>query len=434
VKQLTVISGKGGTGKTSLTAAFATLSKGVVLADCDVDAADLHLILRPEVIDTEDFIGLPVAEMDKDKCTSCGECLRRCRFGAISEDLEIVPEKCEGCGVCALVCPVSAIEMVDRVAGKAYVSETRAGPMAHAKLLPGQEATGKLVARVRDMAKQLAELHKRRAVIIDGPPGIGCPVIAAISGVDLVLVVTEPTLSGIHDLERVLGVAEHFKVPAAVCINKWDINPENAAVIEAKCADLGVEVLGRLPYDDVVTRAMLDGKSVTEFSDGPFAKEVAKLWELVWARLMGEEDRFDVAVERLQREMDDEAREAYSELAIREANDPQNVGRMEHPDGFASVDGWCGDNMEMYFKVSEGKLSNVTFWTDGCGSTIACGSRLTAMAVGMEVEEALGLTAKQLIDSLGGLPQENRHCAALAVGTLKKALRHYLSGESGAGR
>ena len=230
-----MISGKGGTGKTSITAAFASLAKNAVLADCDVDAADLHLILKPSIKKTIGFHGLKIASIDKDQCIDCKKCHTSCRFDAIDEEINLIKESCEGCGVCAYVCPVDAISMVDRDSGFAYVSETRFGPMAHAVLKTAEEASGKLVTVVRNNAKMLAEEKEKDIIIIDGPPGIGCPVISSITGVDLVLIVTEPTLSAIHDLERILGVAHHFGIPAVVCINKFDINHENTEKIEQYC-------------------------------------------------------------------------------------------------------------------------------------------------------------------------------------------------------
>ena len=204
MKQLTIISGKGGTGKTTITAAFASLAQGAVLADCDVDAADLHLIMAPDVKETKEFCGLKVARRDPDECIGCGKCLEHCRFEAIGPDHDVIPEKCEGCGVCVYICPTDAMTLIERTSGSVFISHTRFGPMAHARLYTAEEASGKLVSVVRNDARELAERTGRDLVIIDGPPGIGCPVIAAITGVDMVLVVTEPTVSGLHDLERVL--------------------------------------------------------------------------------------------------------------------------------------------------------------------------------------------------------------------------------------
>ena len=281
MKQLTVISGKGGTGKTTLAAAFASLAENAVLADCDVDAADLHLILKPEIERKEDFYGLKVARKDAEKCIDCGKCLEHSRFEAIDREFNIIPEKCEGCGVCEYVCPAEAIALGERLSGYAYRSGTRFGPMAHARLNTAEEASGKLVTVVRNNARELAEEHGRDMVIIDGPPGIGCPVIAAITGVDLILIVTEPTVSGIHDMERILDVAAHFNIPALVCINKCDINERNTESIEEYCRKTNVEVVGKLPYDDVATRAMIEEKSIIEFSDGELTGLIKKMWSNV---------------------------------------------------------------------------------------------------------------------------------------------------------
>ncbi len=285
MKQITVISGKGGTGKTSVTAAFASLADNAVLADCDVDAADLHLILKPEIKKTMGFHGLKIASIDKEKCTDCKKCYKHCRFDAIDEEINIIKESCEGCGVCEYVCPVDAIKMVDRDSGFAYISETRFGPMAHAMLKTAEEASGKLVTVVRENAKKIAEEKNKNLIIIDGPPGIGCPVISAISGVDLVLVVTEPTLSAIHDFERILGVAHHFNIPAVVCINKYDINKDNAEKIEQYCKSNDIQVVGELPYDVVVTEAMVHEKNVIEFSKGVLSDKISNMWDNIQRRL-----------------------------------------------------------------------------------------------------------------------------------------------------
>ncbi len=281
MKQLTIISGKGGTGKTTIAAALASLAKNAVIADCDVDAPNLHLILKPRIMETQDFLGMHLAQIDKSKCTSCGKCREMCRFEAINMEMEIERFSCEGCGVCAYICPEKAIKLVERKSGEAYISQTRFGPMAHAKLDIAEEASGKLVTVVRQNAKLLAEKFKRELIIIDGAPGIGCPVIASISGVDLVVAVTEPTLSGIHDLERILDVANHFKIRAAVCINKYDINEEATSNIASYCNERELEVLARIPYDDIVTEAMTAGKTIIEFSNGKISKEIKQMWSLI---------------------------------------------------------------------------------------------------------------------------------------------------------
>jgi MinD superfamily P-loop ATPase len=281
VKQITIISGKGGTGKTTICAAFASLANDAVIADCDVDAADMHLILRPEILQTSDFYGLKVANINANLCTKCGECLDACRFGAISHDIVVDTYSCEGCGVCEYVCSQNAISLIDKKAGECFNSMTRFGPMSHAKLGIGEEASGKLVSAVRKNAQELAMEYGKDLIIIDGPPGIGCSVIAAITGVDLVVIVTEPTVSGIHDLERVLGLAEHFRIPAVVCINKYDINEENTQAIQGFCGAVGVDVLAQIPYHRSPVAAMLNAKTVVEFSDDAFSSIIRSLWDKI---------------------------------------------------------------------------------------------------------------------------------------------------------
>ncbi len=285
MKQLTVISGKGGTGKTSITAAFASLANNAVFADCDVDAADLHLILKPAVKKTIGFHGLNIAHIDKKLCINCKKCYESCKFDAIDEEINLIKESCEGCGVCEYVCPVNAIKMIDRDSGFSYISDTRFGPMAHAVLRTAEEASGKLVAVVRENAKKLAEEENKDLIIIDGPPGIGCPVIASLTGVDLVLVVTEPTLSAIHDLERIVSVAQHFEIPVVVCINKSTINVDNTRKIVEYCKKDGIQVVGKLPYDNIVTEAMIHEKTVVEYSKGDFSKMISDMWGNIRERL-----------------------------------------------------------------------------------------------------------------------------------------------------
>ena len=273
-----MISGKGGTGKTTITAAFASIAKNAVFADCDVDAADLHLILKPKIKKTLGFHGLKVASIDKELCTNCKRCYESCKFEAITKDIEIIKESCEGCNVCEYVCPVDAVKMIERESGFSHISDTRFGPMAHAMLKTAEEASGKLVTVVRENAKKLAEDKNKELIIIDGPPGIGCPVISAITGVNLVLIVTEPTLSAIHDLERILGVAYHFKIPSVVCINKYDINLNNTKKIENYCKNFNIDVVGKLPYDKIVTEAMINEKTVVEFSNGNFSDAIFEMY------------------------------------------------------------------------------------------------------------------------------------------------------------
>lgn len=300
MKQLTVISGKGGTGKTTLTAAFASLAKSAVIADCDVGAADMHLILKPLILEKEDYCGLEIARVDPELCTRCGRCREACRYGAISEKFEIDPHSCEGCTVCTVVCPTGAISMGERISGQSFSSETRFGPMAHAQLGIGEEASGKLVSAVRSNATKLAEQYQKDLIIIDGPPGTGCSAIASLTGTDLVLVVVEPTVSGIHDLKRVLELTGHFMIPTVVCINKYDINIENSFLTEKFCTELEIPVVGRLPYDDITTKAMLQEKTVIEYAknselanEREFTDKVRKIWEEIEKRLMDDLDAQD---------------------------------------------------------------------------------------------------------------------------------------------
>ncbi len=306
MKQLAIISGKGGCGKTTLTAAFSSLSENAVLADCDVDASDLPLILKPQVIKREDSLGLELASIDPDICTGCGICLKMCRFGAVSEDFTINPYSCEGCAVCTVACPENAVSLMPRVAGQAFSSMTRFGPMAHAKLGIGEEASGKLVNMVRKKAAELADQYCCKLVIIDGPPGTGCPVIAAITGTDLVLVLSEPTVSGIHDLKRAIELTTHFKIPAVACINRYDINKKKSLEIADFCRDAGIPLLACLPYSDVTTQAMLMEESVIEYAARSrdseamkFANIVRKLWAEIETGLseFPDKDKYSKALE-----------------------------------------------------------------------------------------------------------------------------------------
>lgn len=278
MKQVAIVSGKGGTGKTSIIASLAALARGkAVFADCDVDAPDLHLILQPEILESREFYGIQRAFIDREKCIQCGACQDACRFGAI-KDFEVDTPLCEGCGVCHLVCPEDAVEMRDVQAGEAYISQTRFGPMVHAELYPGEEASGKLVAMVREMARDLAADKNLGLILIDGSPGIGCPVIASLTGVDLALVVTEPTVTGEHDLVRLLDVAGHFGIKTTVCINKYDLNPEAARKIELLCQKRGVNIAGRLPYHTSVIDAMVRAQAVVEIG-GPVAEAIKEMWQ-----------------------------------------------------------------------------------------------------------------------------------------------------------
>ncbi|MDD4924368.1 MAG: ATP-binding protein [Dehalococcoidales bacterium] len=280
MRELIVLSGKGGTGKTSIVGSLAVLAEKKVMADCDVDAADLHLLLNPSVKQKEEFWSGQTAFIDSEKCTKCGLCVKLCRFDAI-ENFRVAPIACEGCGFCSHICPVDAIKMQDNMAGYLFISDTKYGPLVHAKLGIAQENSGKLVAKVRQEAKKVAAESGAEYIICDGPPGIGCPVVSSLSGADMALLVIEPTLSGIHDMERVMGVCRHFNVPAAVCVNKYDINEENTRDIESYCKSQNVEIAAKIPFDNVVTAAMVEGIPVVEFSDGAVAQEITRLWKKV---------------------------------------------------------------------------------------------------------------------------------------------------------
>lgn len=282
--QITVISGKGGTGKTSIAGCFAALSApsgDAVFADCDVDAANLALILRPTLKETHGFTASKKARIDPQRCTGCGECARACRSEAITgRDGSFAVDHllCEGCGICSHVCPTGAVAMEDATSGRWFISDTPYGPLVHARLSPGEENSGKLVTVVRNKAKEIAESQGRNILIIDGPPGIGCPVIASLAGVSCALVVAEPTLSGIHDMERVLEVCRHFGVPATVCINRFDLHEQSSRDIEEFCDRNGIEVVGRIPFDRAVTEAMVRGLPVVECSDGEASKKIRRIW------------------------------------------------------------------------------------------------------------------------------------------------------------
>ncbi|MGE4489937.1 MAG: ATP-binding protein [Kiritimatiellales bacterium] len=282
MKELVIISGKGGTGKTSVTASLAALAGNAVLADCDVDAADLHLILNPNVQERHDFYSGHEAVIRQADCTACGRCAELCRFDAVQSNgtvFRIDPASCEGCGVCVEFCPANAIDFPDRLCGEWFRSETRFGPMIHARLGIAAENSGKLVSTVRAEARKTAEECQSDFLLVDGPPGTGCPVIASVTGASAVLAVTEPTLSGQHDLERVLALCRHFKLQAFVAVNKQDINPEMSRQIESTAQQADATVLPGIPYDPVVTAAQIHGQSIVEYSDGPAAQAVRTLWE-----------------------------------------------------------------------------------------------------------------------------------------------------------
>jgi MinD superfamily P-loop ATPase len=282
MREIVMISGKGGTGKTSLTAAFAALAAETgksVLCDADVDAADLHLLMQPEVKKRADFMGGCKALINPVLCTGCGTCRALCRFDAISERYTVDPIRCEGCGVCVDFCPESAIDFPVQRCGEWYVSNTRFGPMVHARLGIAEENSGKLVSLVRKEARQLAEEQGHDLILTDGPPGIGCPVIAAIGGATALVIVVEPTVSGIHDMERVIDLAAHFRVPGMVCVNKFDLNLEMTEAIEQMAAQRNVALLGRVPFDPVFTHSMVAGQILFEYGEASLTHQrVREIW------------------------------------------------------------------------------------------------------------------------------------------------------------
>ena len=337
MREVVVISGKGGTGKTSMVASFAALSGKVVLADCDVDAADLHLVLTPTIQKREEFRCGHEAIIRQADCIGCGACLARCRFGAVlrmngAEDALRIGAKttcencadgckrscpvkladiieamkaaggqqkehafvvdstsCEGCGVCVWSCPAKAIDFPERLSGECYVSDTRHGPMVHARLTPGGENSGKLVSMVRETARTLAGERKSDLILVDGPPGIGCAVIASVSGASQVVVITEPTLSGTHDMMRVLELTRHFNIPTVVCVNKWDLNADMTERIEAEACRAGASVAGRVRYDRSVTQAQIQGKTVVERGGAPAGEDIRAVWAYLQVHYMESE-------------------------------------------------------------------------------------------------------------------------------------------------
>ncbi len=278
MKQIVVISGKGGTGKSVLTASFAALAKNKVMVDCDVDAADLHLLLHPVVKERHEFRSGKTARLDKKICTQCGKCVAPCRFDAIKDDLTIDLISCEGCGLCSLVCPTGAITMEENVAGEWFISDTKYGPFVRAKLGIAEENSGKLVAKIRQVAKEIAERDQFDYVIVDGPPGIGCPVIASLSGVDYALIVTEPSLSGLHDAKRVIEVCAHFHISVKMVINKFDLNIDMTREIEAYCRFEKIEIAGKIKFDNAIPKTLVKGITAIEGASEEVVKEIKDIW------------------------------------------------------------------------------------------------------------------------------------------------------------
>ena len=289
MKEIVIVSGKGGTGKTSIAGCFAALARNKVLADTDVDAADLYILLEPNIQSRESFRGGHTAFIDTAACVECGECLELCRYDAISQDYVVDRVDCEGCGVCAHFCPAEAIEMQENICGEWFISDTSYGPFVHAKLGIAEENSGMLVTIVRHNAKLIAEEKGLDLIIVDGPPGIGCPVISTVTGANLVFIVTEPTLPGLHDMQRVTALAKHFNIPTAACINKYDLNPEMSEKIRGYCEETGVHFVGMIPYDTVVSKALVHKKIIVEYGNGAVSHEIKKMWSAL-AEILGVAD------------------------------------------------------------------------------------------------------------------------------------------------
>lgn len=287
MKQIVFISGKGGTGKSTLVSSLNILVKDKMLADCDVEAPNIHILLKGEILNTSDYFGAKEAVIDNSICVKCGLCFQTCRFEAISKRIEVLPMKCEGCGACVLVCPYSAISLEEVKTGEVYVTHTDRGTFSHALLDIGAEGSGKLVMEVRKSIEKYEEQEKW--LIIDGSPGIGCTVIASITGADAVVAVSEPTKSGLSDLERVLGVARHFQIPGFVCINKYDLNHEITAQIEDFCREEGFPIIGKIPFDPSVVKALRQFKTPVEAGNKLITNEIKQLW----GKLMDEMKKLD---------------------------------------------------------------------------------------------------------------------------------------------
>ena len=283
LREVVIISGKGGTGKTCLTAAFAHLAVKQVVCDLDVDAPDLHLLLHPQNKTTQEFISGHTAIITS-RCDSCGKCIDGCHFDAIRSQKPhpvINPFKCEGCKVCVTLCPVDAIEFPEKQCGKWHMAETRFGPMIHAQLFPGEENSGRLVTLLKNRAKALAQERHLNLILADGPPGIGCPVISSLAGTNLAVVVSEPTPSGIHDLKRVIDLCDHFRLPAGVIINKWDLNSDLSRQIKAFCSQKEITILGELPHDPAIVEAMIRGLTITEYQPHGIGDFIRRIWNAI---------------------------------------------------------------------------------------------------------------------------------------------------------
>jgi MinD superfamily P-loop ATPase len=298
-EEITILSGKGGTGKTSVTAAFASLAGNTVFCDCDVDAADLHLILKPDIHSTHPFVSGSKAIIDPALCSGCGLCAEVCRFDAVLQNGDntfyIDPLLCEGCKLCSRLCPDQAIRIEDSLNNFWYISSTRFGTLVHAHMMPGEENSGKLVATIRGKAREIATENNISRIINDGPPGIGCPVIASLSGVHKVLLVAEPSVSGLHDALRLTELTRKFGIPTSAVINKWDLNPELSQKLEEELKAESIEVIGKIPFDPTFTDAMIAGQTITEFAP---ESEAALLLKEIWKKLEMSGEKIELSVEK----------------------------------------------------------------------------------------------------------------------------------------
>ncbi|MBT3225431.1 MAG: 4Fe-4S binding protein [Deltaproteobacteria bacterium] len=282
MRELVIISGKGGTGKTSLTAAFASLAENMLLCDADVDAADLHLLMNPTIQERYDFQAGNQAIIDPSLCCECGICHDLCHFDAISTDYQVDRLSCEGCGVCVDFCPVKAIDFPIKTCGEWFVSDTRFGPMVHARLGIAEENSGRLVSLIREESKKRAQDSKSSMIITDGPPGIGCPVISSITGATAVVIVAEPSVSGVHDMERVVELATNFRIPVMICVNKYDLNLKQTLAIENFARDKEIRFLGKISYNPVFTKAMIQGETIFEYKpDADVCQVVSEIWDSI---------------------------------------------------------------------------------------------------------------------------------------------------------
>lgn len=282
MKKITVISGKGGTGKTTLVSNLAALAEKIIIADCDVDAPNLHLLLQPQIIKEDIFRSSKLAVKEEARCTECGMCQGVCRFKAIAKDLRINPIKCDGCGVCVAVCPQKALSLKIQDTGHIFISKTKYGPMVHARLKAGAENSGKLVSKVRDIADEVARKEKRGIIIIDGSPGIGCPVVASLKGVDYSLIVTEPTLSGLSDLKRVIKLTKLFKLKTYIIINKFDLNEDISLRIEQYCKINAIDLIGKISFSPLINQVLGEGKLLVDIiPDSKPAIEIKAIWQKI---------------------------------------------------------------------------------------------------------------------------------------------------------